>query len=484
MLTWVTGEPGIGKTRLVKTFLHRATSEGAALVLQGHGHERVPPVAYASLAQALDDAVTHEMEVAELLLERLPPDRLRTLALLVPALDELRPETGPRRRPRREPGDLFAAVAEALVALTHGPDGERRPVILFLDDLQASGRAMRELLGSLEEPLGNDPVWVVAAQSARSAAEATAELAPPAEPGSAAGTGPAGSRVHLDRLAEEDLHVITAGLVPERHEELDALLAGCDGLPLAITETINWLWDEGYLVEHQGGTWSLERIPPPGEVPATLEEIVQARLAELPTSTRRLFTLAAVAGPEVDAELLEAAEREHGVVVDNGIRVLLERWMGRLRLGYWADSRRERDVSLWTSGTRRRTFEFAHPLLREIVYAALDPDRRAVLHRRVAEAFEDRLLTGASPRRSEILGFHYALGCAWGRALPHLEAAAEAALALGAPATAGWYRDRATEALAALAEERPDDTGAWKEVRMRWRALGESIRDASSAAGA
>ena len=211
-----------------------------------------------------------------------------------------------------------------------------------------------------------------------------------------------------------------------------------------------------------------------------MEEIVQARLAELPTSTRRLFTLAAVAGPEVDAELLEAAEREHGVVVDTGIRVLLERWMGRLRLGYWADSRRERDVSLWTSGTRRRTFEFAHPLLREIVYGALDPERRAVLHRRVAEAFEDRLPVGASLRRSEILGFHYALGRAWARALPHLEAAAETALALGAPATAGWYRDRAAEALAALAAERPDDTGAWKETRTRWRVLGESIRAAAS----
>ena len=53
-LTLVTGEPGIGKTRLVKTFLHRATSESAALVLQGRGQERVPPVAYASLAQALE----------------------------------------------------------------------------------------------------------------------------------------------------------------------------------------------------------------------------------------------------------------------------------------------------------------------------------------------------------------------------------------------------------------------------------------------
>jgi len=483
-LTLVTGEPGIGKTRLVKTFLHRATSESDALVLQGRGHERVPPVPYAALAQALDDAVTHEMEVAERLLGRLAPEPLGTLALLVPAIAELRPDITPRRPPRLDPETLAMAVAAALVALTYGPDGTPRPVILFLDDLQASGRATMELFGALGESVLDDPVWVVGTWSARSSFEVLEGVAPPDLPqpdGVADAT--ARATVHLERLGPDDLQAIAAGLVPERSEELAALLAASEGLPLTVTETINWLWDEEVLVEHQGGTWSLENVPPPEAVPTTLEEIVHARLAELPTSTRRLFTLAAVAGPEVDAELLEAAEREHGVVVDTGIRVLLERWMGRLRLGYWADSRRERDVSLWTSGTRRRTFEFAHPLLREIVYGALEPNRRAVLHRRVAEAFEDRLLVGASQRRSEILGFHYALGRAWARALPHLEAAAEAALAAGAPATAAWYRDRAAEALAALAEERPGDTGAWQEVRNRWQTLGKSIRDAASSAG-
>ncbi len=481
-LTLVTGEPGIGKTRLVKTFLHRATSESAALVLQGRGQERVPPVPYAGLAQALNDAVTHEMEVAERLLERLAPARLAVLSKLVPALRELRPDDALPRVTAQAPGALAEAVAAALVALTYGApgaEGSRRPAILFLDDLQAGDRATLRLLGDLRELLRHDPVWMLGTWSARSAEEVVQGVAPPGAT-SPAPPDAVDDTIALERLSSEDLLAVAEGLVPKRHRELASLLAACDGLPLAVTETINWLWDEGLLREHQGGEWSLETVPTPEAVPTTLEAIVQARLAELPTSTRRLFTLAAVAGPEVDAALLEAAEREHGVVVDTGIRVLLERWMGRLRLGYWADSRRERDVSLWTSGTRRRTFEFAHPLLREIVYGALDPERRALLHRRVAEAFEDRLPLGAGGRPSEILGFHYALGRSWARALPHLEAAAESALDLGAPDTAAWYRDRAAEALKALGEERPDELAAWKDLRAHWQELGDRIRAAAA----
>lgn len=472
-LTLVTGEPGIGKTRLVKTFLHQATLESPALVLQGRGHERVPPIAYASLCQALDDAVVHEVEVAERLIERLSPEELQTLALLAPSLEELRAGPPAKRRSSLTPDMVADAVAAALAALAAGPvDGEHQPVILFLDDLRATGASTLELLAALRERIRYETVWILGAWSAQSSEEALA--AEGAENGmdralASHGLGD-GEAVALGRLNQQAVLDLAGALVPERGEELATLLAACAGWPLAITETINWLWDEGCLVEHHGGTWSVDTLPEPGTVPANLEEIVHARLAELPTSTRRLFTLAAVAGPEVDAELLEAAEREHGVVVDTGIRVLLERWMGRLRLGYWADSRHERDVTLWTSGSRRRTFDFAHPMLREVVYSRLDPDRRALLHRRVAEAFEDRLATGAR-RRSETLGYHYVLGRAWSRALPHLEAAAGAALALGASATAAWYRDRAGEALDALAAERPGDGGAWKEVRKRWQEL-------------
>ncbi|HUP42060.1 MAG TPA: AAA family ATPase [Thermoanaerobaculia bacterium] len=436
-LTRVVGESGVGKTRLVKTFVHEATSAHRALVLQGRYHELAPPVAFLGFVQAFGDAVTHEVEVAETLVGALDRESLAELALLVPALHELRPGLGPAASGRGLRTHLFEAVARAFVCLTRPreSDGERQPVVLFLDDLQAADPSSLELLAFLRDRLAAEPVWILTASTGDE------------------GLG-GGEALELGRLDREATARIAAALVPDRAEELAGLLGRGGGLPLAITELINYLWDEGFLVERRGGSWSLEEAPEADRLPDGVDRIALARLEALPSSTRRLFTLAAVAGPEFDADLLRVAEREHGTVVETGIQVLLERWLGRLRLGYWADSRKQRDLTLWTAGPRHGTFEFSHPSLREAIYRALDEERRALLHRRVAEALETRWGPQGPQWRSEVLAYHHFLGRAWERALPHLQEAAANALRVGAEDTAAYYLDRAAESRAALERER------------------------------
>ncbi|MGD2113460.1 MAG: AAA family ATPase [Acidobacteriota bacterium] len=478
-LTLVTGESGIGKTRLIKTFLHEITRDRPALILQGRYHEFAPSIPYHGFVEALEDAVTHEVDASERLLAALPRPTLSALALLSPGLEELL--TGPDHAPetpadrRRE--DLFEAVAQAFGALGTPSPSERReageegghagePVILFLDDLHAADPSSLELLEFLHTRLAHVQVWLLAAWNPARADRS-------GEPLPAAPTLEGIETIALGRLTREAVEDVAAALVTDRRRELAGLLHRCHGLPLAATELINLLWDEHHLVEHYDGTWSLKDPPAPDRLPADLEEIVQFRLSDLPTSTRRLFTLASVAGPEFDAGLLEEADQEHGAVVETGIRLLLERWMGRLRLGYWADSRKERDVSLWSTGPGRSIFEFSHPALRQIVYRGLDPERRAVLHRKVAETLELRTRTGSSTSRPEVLAFHYFHGRSWARAVIHLEQAVRDALRVRATPTAAHYCRLGLEALAALEREEDGRTRRLQTARDRFEALAD-----------
>lgn len=453
-LTRIEGELGVGKTRLVKTFLHEATVDHRVLVLQGRYHELAPSVPLLGFAQALGDAVVHEVEVADALTDGLEPEALAELALLVPALHELRPTLVPAATAAAPRDGPFQAVAEALAALTRAPadEGEGRPVILFLDDLQAADPSSLELLAFLQERLAGEPVWLLATATG--------------------GPVPSGGEVlELGRLDGAATRRIADALVPDRGRELAEILARSYGLPLAVTELINLLWDSGHLVERRDGGWRLEDPPAVEAVPEDLEEMVLLRLEDLPSSTRRLFTLAAVAGAEFDADLLSEAEKEHGAVVETGIHVLLERWLGRLKLGYWADSRQDRDLTLWSAGTRRGVFEFSHPALREVVYRSLDAERRAVLHRRVAEVLEARTDSAAPRWRSETLAFHYFHGRWWERAVTHLEEAAGRATRLGATETARDHVAAAVDALDELERERPDEARRWAEARTRLEAL-------------
>ncbi len=481
-LTVVTGEPGIGKTRLIKTFLHEAAASRAALVLQGRYHDLAPPVPYLGVAQALRDALVHEVEVAEVLTSTLDPHDLSDLEILLPALRELRPGLPPPAADVGSRDALFESVARALVALTRsapppgveaGRSGAARPmdaevcdtppcpVVLFLDDIHAADASSLELLAFLRERLSREPVWLLAA------ATQTASL-----PFRVAGRAPVGQgeEVALGRLDDTATARIASALVPHHAADLARILARGEGLPLAVTELINLLWDAGRLVELDGGEWRLEGLDASAEtadMPGSLEAIVRARLDDLPASTRRLFTLAAAAGSEFDADLLVLAEHEHAAVVETGLQVLLERWLARLRLGYWADSRMQRDVTLWSAGPGRGTFEFSHPALREIVYGSLDEERRAVLHARLGAVLEARDAPTAPRWRSETLAYHFVEARDWARALPHLEEAAARAVRLRAPSTAGYYSSLRLRAEEETGAARSDERSARTVSRTR-----------------
>lgn len=467
----VEGEAGVGKTRLLRSFLHDVSSRQAVTILLGRSYELAPPIPFQPIVEALHLALTSEVEIAERVAKAPPSGSLADVARLVPTLGEMKPELAADPQDRDLPlpvARLAASIGVFLRQVVLDPEalgsGRGKPLVLFLDNLQWADEATCELLAALLPEIVDLPLWVVLAYRPRElSSEAMVTLHQESER--------PGSRVRvltLDRLEAESVARIAVSMVgKEGSAALARYLFSCtQGDPLLLAERINLLWDEGRLLSN-GKTW---RVAVPAQElgapsPVSYEEVVSRRLAKLPASSRRLLTLAAVVGQSFEAWLLETAEQEDGQVVESCMELLLQRWMVRQFLRYWADSRRERDLAMWLQGARHGTFEFAHSSIRRTIARTLGRDRAQVLHRRVARALEER--HASNPEAvCEWLGYHYMNARVWAPACDYFEAAAKKASRL-APDIGRYYLTEALKALEKLDREQGEDGKSEREERRR-----------------
>lgn len=408
-LALVEGEPGVGRTRLVRFFLNQVSSQHRASVVQGRCGEEAPWSAGEPLAGALDGLRA----------------RMADEGRPAPADDVA--DDGPLDR------RLTAAVRAALAPLPEpGP-----PLILFLDDVHLASATMVDLILEMLESCADRALWIAATAASGSTAARRLGAHRRVDP------------VLLTRLDDPDVVAICRTLLGEHRDHAalaQHLFRASEGLPLALVENVNSLCDHGLLEAVERQHWKLKGEPRAVEAtPEELERLIVERVEHLPTSARRLLTLATVAGASFDVELLQRAAREHIDVVEIGIELMLERWLVRQHAHRWTEDPRERDLVLWAQGARRGSFEFAHPAIRRAVYEDLAPGRRRVLHREVAEVLAERYEPGpeAGPER---IARHYTLAGEPAAALPYLRAAAERAERLGDTAAAAALRELAAKA--------------------------------------
>ncbi len=486
-LTLVEGEAGIGKNRLVKSFLDAASSQRLTTILKGRCSERVPS-AYQPFAEVVRNAVAEDARRAQSALESAPMD-MAALSLLVPELRELlsvppkagqrnnAPKAGQRNNaPKagaRDPwkgsdaGDqgarrdlLFECFAHFFEQMTRqssgdGPLGE--PMVLLLGELQWAPGETFDLLEYLLEQLAAMPIWILGTYCPGSFGGPTFHRS----------TGDQATRISLERLAPESVEEIASALIgDDQSGELAGLLIRhAAGLPLAIAEWINSLWDECVLA-YDDGRWCL-RDSLTGRS-GDLEDLVQRRLRRLPTSTRRLASQAAVMGQKFDARLLTEAASEHHQVVEVGLELMLERWLIRQHSDFWRSGRREHDIVLWAKGARLGSFEFNHRLIWQSILEDVNPLRRQVMHRQVAATLE-RHFGHDAERFCEPLAFHYTQAGEWDKAIRHLRRAARKARDVVALDTARTYGRQAIRVLDLLCEaaRTPDDEDHWQRQRDR-----------------
>ena len=445
-LALVSGEIGIGKTRLVKTMVDRASSQRKTRVLRGRAYEASPALAFGPWSEIATTVFADLMPDEEIDPETIDVRTISDLALMAPQLASLDAELlgGPLRTDEADADRLPESLAVLLESLTAGPDDGTTPLILMLSDLQWADEESLDLLRVVVPRLADLPVLILATVDPSGARGSHPLLTDPESE-----TDLPVDHLALGRLPDSALADIADALVPSADSPWLAglLTEWTGGLPLAVTELINYLWDEGVLVGREPGGWSLDgERARDCEPPETLQELIVQRFRGLPASARRLLALAGVIGQRFDVDLLRESGDESLTVVEACIELMLQRWLIRQFPRTWTHTGRERDIVLFARGARRGVFEFAHESIRSAILGDVNPLRLQVMHREVAAALQT--VYAEDPESvCEATAHHLVEGGEVGQARDCLTVAAERARLAGAATTEHRYLERWLAAL-------------------------------------
>ncbi|MCK2220938.1 AAA family ATPase [Actinomadura sp. ATCC 31491] len=252
----ITGEPGIGKTRLAEELVGRARARDFTVA--------VGRCAATEGAPAFWPWVT----VLERLADALPP--------LPPDVRANLPGVGSATGAEPE-GARFRTYEAAARALTAG----RRPVLVVLDDLHWADRSSLRLLGYLAEYVLDGALAVVG----------TARDRPPPE-GALAEAFEALSRRRAVRLPLSGLSAADLAELTPAGTDVLALRDRTNGNPFFVAELLRYL-EPG--------------APGPGALPLGVRDVVLGRVNRLPEPCGELLRVAAVAGREFDVTIVAEA---------------------------------------------------------------------------------------------------------------------------------------------------------------------------------
>lgn len=197
-------------------------------------------------------------------------------------------------------------------------------------------------------------------------------------------------------------------------------------------------------------------------IPVTLHELIQSRIDRLDTRTRQVLQCASLLGIEFSLSLIEMFDMLRDGLAAHLHALLAMRYLDRLPA--------PRDVR----------YLFTHGLFRDVAYATLLEDQRRALHaalaRRLEEVFADRL-----GEYHEILAFHFARGGEPQQAVYHLVKAADRQAGLGGAANALDNYQQAIELLRGLPAT-PARTALMARVLTRCGRLQRALGDGQQAA--
>ena len=383
----ISGEPGIGKSRLVDELTARARDDGMA-VLRGRCWESGGAPAYWPWVQVLR-AYTRGVE----------PEHLRArlgtgapeLAQLLPELREVLDDI-PRpvvRDPEALRFRLFDAVATTFQAVA----GDH-PLLIVLDDLHAADASSLLLLQFLARAIEDSRLMLLGAYR-------DTETAPDHPLVQTAGEllrERRLSRMALEGLtrADVDAYVRLTGATASP-ELIDALHTRTAGNALFVAETVRLLAAED----------RLESEAVDAALPSGVRDAVQQRLAPLPESTRAALGVASVLGSEFDPAVLEL------IVGADAMKAVDTAIAARLVV-----------AAPGAPGALR----FSHALVRDAMYAAIPSPRRRELHAGAAAALERRHTADLGPHLAA-LAYQYHHAADRERAVNYAEQAAELAAA-------------------------------------------------------
>jgi class 3 adenylate cyclase/predicted ATPase len=391
----VSGEPGIGKSRLVREFEDLLRGERRVLLrFFCSSHHQSTPL-YPIVAQLERLANFHREETSDARLNKLEALLARSSATaddisLIANLLSL--PVGERYRPlsltpqRRREGTL-AALVRQLESLA-----SQQPVAVLVEDIHWLDPTTREWLDLLIERIQNLPVLMIATYRT--------EFQPP-------WIGRANvSVLSLNRLDQRQGAAIVRGVAGRTlpADVLGHILMRTDGIPLFLEELTKTLLESG-LLQEEGDELVLRAPLPSMAVPATLHDALMARLDRL-AAVKEVAQIGSVLGREFSYEVLRAVATQPDERLRDALNQLVS---GEL---------------LFQRGTPpEATYSFKHALVQDTTYGSLLRDKRQFMHARIAQALQ-RQFPETSP---ETLAHHCTEAGLVRQAVEHWRAAGDAA---------------------------------------------------------
>jgi tetratricopeptide (TPR) repeat protein len=355
----LSGEPGIGKSRLADELLLRARERGAR-ILWGRCWEAGGAPAYWPWVQALRAYVRERR-----------PDDLRAqlgagasdIAQMLPDVRELFPDLPdpPSVDPESARFRLFDAVTYFLSTAARD-----QPLVLLIDDLHAADEPSLLLLQFVARELTNTSIMIVGTYRVLDASWQPSFVSSLAELTRAGAT----RRLDLRGLPEDDVQRVIEGVtgISPPAPLVAFIYEHTEGNPLFVAELARLLASEGRLEHVEVG-----RIA----IPEGIREVIGRRLDRLSAGCIEVLTLASVLGREFGIETLN---RVSGWSVDEVVETMEEAERAR--------------VVLDAPGSIGH-LRFSHALIRDSLYDDLPAGRRIELHRATGEVLE--ALHGGDP---------------------------------------------------------------------------------------
>lgn len=381
----LTGEAGIGKTRLAEELVAWVARHGLATAA-AHCYPEVSGgvLAYAPVAEWLRSAALQPRLAA------LEDTWLVEVARLQPALLNKRPHLAPPG-PLTEPWQrtrLFEALAHAVIGTVRD---DTNPLLLFVDDLHWADRETLDWLVYLLRFDPSAPVLVVSTVRGHDMSRD--------HPLTLAGLALARAgllrEIVLSRLDANDttrLAASVAGRAIEPHEAAE-IYHDTEGNPLFVVEMVR-ARAGGKETNRQIGKEAREplevglaaMVAAPALSPK-VRAVIQSRLALLSPGAQALAQTAAVIGREFSLDVLVRSSGQDRATVLQNLDELWQRQLVRVQSG--------------------ASYDFSHEGIRSVAYDSIGPIRRGTLHLHVAQALEE-IHHGDIDATSGQIAAHYA----------------------------------------------------------------------------
>lgn len=375
-LVLISGEPGIGKTRLAQEVALAARNRGF-LVATGRCYEPQATVAYYPFLEALHLAYAQASAPLQAQLPREWAEAARLIPDLNAGVDP--PEESRAHRSGEDQQRLFWHVARFVESLA-----ERQPVALLLDDLQWADSASLALLQHLARQNRAAPVLLLGTyrdlevQTQHPLAAALHDLV----------REHLVERISLRRLSAAGTSALVQATMGEggvSEEFADLVHARAAGNPFFTREILLAWVERGDVYRTEGGDWNWRKIEAIA-LPESVRSVIGHRLALLDIGTRDILREASVFGQTFAFDELHGVSSQPEPALEQALE-------------------QAANAGLVREATSD-TYTFHHALIQNVLYAEVPMHRRRRLHRAAGEVIE-HLPERQRVRRTADLAWHF-----------------------------------------------------------------------------